>query len=94
MLFIKCPWCGSRDEKEYRFGGESAVVRPKVPDAIDDNLWADYLYNRNNYMGLHEERWFHEHGCRRWFNLVRNTLTNEIVCDPETAVANLKMDQK
>jgi sarcosine oxidase delta subunit len=24
------------------------------------------------------ERWLHSRGCRRWFNVLRNTITNEI----------------
>ncbi|OUS18618.1 hypothetical protein A9Q97_00645, partial [Rhodospirillales bacterium 47_12_T64] len=27
----------------------------------------------------HRERWVHSDGCRRWFNVARNTVTNEIV---------------
>jgi len=25
------------------------------------------------------ERWVHSHGCRRWFNVARDTLTYEIL---------------
>jgi len=28
---------------------------------------------------LHFERWRHAQGCGRWFNLVRNTVTHEIL---------------
>ena len=24
------------------------------------------------------ERWFHAHGCRRWFNVARDSVTHEI----------------
>jgi heterotetrameric sarcosine oxidase delta subunit len=27
---------------------------------------------------MHRERWVHTHGCRRWFNALRNTATDEI----------------
>ena len=53
-----------------------------VPDFKDikltDEEWAEYLFMRNNPKGNFTERWFHAHGCRKWFNVVRNTVTNEI----------------
>jgi heterotetrameric sarcosine oxidase delta subunit len=33
---------------------------------------------RDNPKGWFAERWYHVHGCRRWFNLERDTATNEI----------------
>lgn len=77
MLQIPCPWCGVRDEVEYRFGGESHLKRPG-PDAADAD-WADYLFNRQNPKGVHYERWCHRDGCGQWFNLARDTVTHEIV---------------
>ena len=76
MLRIPCPWCGTRDESEFRFGGESHVERPGLE--VSDAEWADYLFNRNNPKGLHYERWCHTYGCSQWFNVVRDTLTHEI----------------
>jgi heterotetrameric sarcosine oxidase delta subunit len=78
MLLIPCPFCGPRDEVEFRYGGEAGIVRPKDPDALSDAEWAEYLYMRRNPKGLLEERWFHVHGCRRWFTLRRSTVTHEI----------------
>jgi sarcosine oxidase subunit delta len=34
---------------------------------------------RNNPRGEHAERWRHTHGCARFFNAVRNTLTDQFV---------------
>ena len=79
MLLIECPWCGPRDEHEFSCGGEAHIVRPAAPDALDDAEWADYLFMRTNTKGLHHERWCHAHGCRRWFNVRRDTLTHEIL---------------
>ncbi len=76
MLRIPCPYCGTRDESEFRFGGESHVERPGLE--VSDAEWADYLFNRNNPKGLHYERWCHTYGCGQWFNVVRDTLTHEI----------------
>jgi sarcosine oxidase subunit delta len=77
MLRIPCPYCGTRDEPEFRFGGEAHLVRPGL-DA-DDSTWADYLFNRENPKGIHFEHWLHKYGCGRWFQMARNTVTHEIV---------------
>jgi sarcosine oxidase, subunit delta len=77
MLLIPCPWCGERDEIEFRYGGEAHISR--ADPAGDDAVWADYLYMRANPKGLFAERWVHQHGCRRWFNLLRDTATHRIV---------------
>lgn len=76
MLRIPCPWCGVRDETEFRFGGEAHVERPGLE--VSDAEWADYLFNRENPKGLHYERWCHVYGCSQWFNVVRDTVTHEI----------------
>lgn len=78
MLLIPCPWCGERDETEFAYGGEAHIARPKSPESLTDAAWADYLYMRKNPKGPHFERWFHANGCRRWFNVARNTATNRI----------------
>jgi sarcosine oxidase subunit delta len=78
MLLIPCPWCGERDEAEFHCGGQSHIARPTEPERISDPEWADYLYMRDNTKGLFYERWVHSSGCRRWFNLARDTVTHEI----------------
>lgn len=78
MLQIRCPYCGLRDEQEFSYGGEAHIARPLDPDALDDVAWTDYLFNRKNPKGLHQERWVHTAGCRRWFNAVRDTVSYEI----------------
>jgi len=76
MLRLNCPWCGSRDELEFSFGGESHLTRPML-DASDQE-WTDYLFNRDNPKGNHLERWRHSYGCGQWFNIARDTVTHEI----------------
>ena len=76
MLRITCPWCGMRDELEFSFGGESHVTRPTI-DASDD-VWSDYLFNKENPMGIHYDQWLHKYGCGRWFNVARDTVKHEI----------------
>ncbi|MBR71751.1 MAG: sarcosine oxidase subunit delta [Rhodospirillaceae bacterium] len=78
MLNIPCPWCGLRSEVEFSSGGESEVIRPLDPLKKSDHEWSDYLFNRTNKKGWHVERWYHIHGCRKWFHIERNTITHEI----------------
>ena len=78
MLSIPCPWCGARDEIEFSYGGQAHVAYPRDPHALDDAQWAAYLFLRDNPKGAFLERWVHSHGCRRWFNVERDTVTHEI----------------
>lgn len=78
MLSIPCPWCGPRDEIEFSYGGQAHVTYPRDPHALDDEAWAAYLFMRDNPKGAFLERWVHSHGCRRWFNVERHTVTHEI----------------
>ncbi len=78
MMLISCPWCGPRDESEFTCGGEAHIVRPKDPDALSDPEWAEYLFMRKNPKGLHREQWNHAAGCRRWFNVERDTVSYQI----------------
>ncbi|MGH6613357.1 sarcosine oxidase subunit delta [Sphingomonas sp.] len=83
MLLINCPYCGPRSEIEFRCGGESHIERPgPLTDAgageVSDEAWADYLFYRQNPKAEHRERWLHAAGCRRWFNVARDTVTHRI----------------
>jgi heterotetrameric sarcosine oxidase delta subunit len=79
MLLISCPWCGPRDESEFRYGGEAHIARPENPERLSDAQWAEYVFMRGNPKGPFAERWHHAAGCRRWFNALRHTVTHEIV---------------
>ncbi|MFG2746900.1 sarcosine oxidase subunit alpha family protein [Streptomyces sp. PAN_FS17] len=79
MLLIPCPWCGPRDEAEFHYGGQAHVPYPQDPASLSDEEWARYLFFRDNTKGPFAERWSHASGCRRWFNAVRDTSTNEIL---------------
>ncbi|MER5451533.1 sarcosine oxidase subunit delta family protein [Streptomyces sp. NPDC002764] len=79
MLLISCPWCGPRDESEFHYGGQAHVPYPQDPSALTDEEWARYLFFRANPKGPFAERWSHSTGCRRWFNAVRDTATNEVL---------------
>jgi len=78
MLRINCPYCGLRDQTEFRCGGEADRPRPEHPELTDDRAGAGYLFYRQNPKGLLRERWVHSYGCRQWFYLVRDTVTHEI----------------
>ena len=78
MLLIKCPWCGAREENEFSYGGEANLVMPSDLDQITDAAWAQYLFFRKNTRGKHMEQWVHSFGCRRWFNVERDTLSYKI----------------
>ncbi|NUR85988.1 MAG: sarcosine oxidase subunit delta [Nonomuraea sp.] len=75
MLSIECPFCGPRDENEFRYGGQAGIAYREFSG--DDDL-AEYLFMRDNPKGWFRERWFHAHGCRTWFTLERHTVTQEI----------------
>ena len=81
MLLITCPWCGPRDETEFHYGGEAHRAYPADPYALNDAEWADYVFARPNPKGRFAERWSHSAGCRRWFNVVRDTVTHEITAE-------------
>lgn len=79
MLLIPCPYCGARPEIEFHCGGEAHIARPENPAALSDAEWADYLFIRKSPKGVHAERWLHSHGCGRWFNAIRNTVSDSIL---------------
>ena len=79
MLLIRCPWCGARPENEFRYGGEAHVARPPRPAELGDAAWAEFLYFRTNPKGVHAERWRHVDGCGRFFNCLRDTVSDKIL---------------
>ncbi len=79
MLLITCPYCGTRPEIEFVYGGQAHLVRPADPAALDAQAWADFLYSRDNERGVHAERWRHTHGCGRFFNALRDTSTDHFL---------------
>jgi heterotetrameric sarcosine oxidase delta subunit len=77
MFQITCPHCGPRNTGEFRFGGE-VNARPRNPL---EQEWAEYLYLRENRLGVQEEWWYHRQGCQRWFKLRRDTQTNQEITE-------------
>lgn len=79
MLLITCPWCSERDQTEFSYHGEAHIARPLNTTTVSDQDWTEYLFYRTNPAGPHRERWMHAGGCRRWFNVLRNTASGEIL---------------
>jgi sarcosine oxidase, subunit delta len=79
MLLIPCPYCGPRPEIEFHYGGEAHIARPADPSALSDEAWAEFLYMRTSPRGVHAERWRHTHGCARFFNALRHTVSDKIL---------------
>ncbi|MRG56443.1 sarcosine oxidase subunit delta [Phyllobacterium sp. SYP-B3895] len=80
MLLIKCPYCEEeRPELEFRNAGEAHLVRANpIVDQSDDDF-AAFLYFRQNPKGLQFERWRHIHGCGRFFNAVRDSVSDKFL---------------
>ena len=89
MLLIDCPYCGARPEIEFAYGGEAHLARPADPFAQSDEDWSAYLYLRRNPKGRHAERWRHTHGCGRFFNAVRDTVSDFFVVTYKIGEAEL-----
>lgn len=79
MLVINCPYCGPRPEIEFQYGGEAHIARPRDPSTLDDETWGAFLYLRSNPKGIHAERWRHIHGCARFFNALRDTVSDMVL---------------
>ncbi|WP_061935736.1 sarcosine oxidase subunit delta [Aureimonas sp. AU22] len=80
MLLIRCPYCQcERPEVEFNYGGQAHIERPGDPSTLSDDDWRDHLYIRTNPRGAHYERWRHTHGCGRFFNAIRDTVTDKFV---------------
>lgn len=79
MLNIPCPYCGTRDQSEFSHHGEAHIVRPLKSDTLSDTQWGDYVFFRKNTKGDYAELWMHRHGCRKFFHMLRNTVTDDIL---------------
>ncbi len=79
MFYIYCPYCQEhREEVEFHASGQAHLARPADPDNCTDEEWGQFLYFRENPRGLHREMWVHATGCRKFFNIERDTHSYEI----------------
>ena len=74
---IPCPICGERDRREFYYVGDAKIINRPSPDASED-LWNDYLHNRENPAGVTKDLWYHESGCNSWLIVTRDTVTHEV----------------
>lgn len=80
MLLIHCPYCDQdRPELEFAYAGEAHIARPADPSKLTDEEWRDFLFIRTNPRGHHFERWRHINGCARFFNAVRETVSDRFL---------------
>lgn len=74
---ITCPNCGQRDRREFYYQGDAVALARPAPDA-GDQVWDDYLHNRDNPAGSTRDLWYHEGGCGAWLVVDRNTVTHAV----------------
>ncbi len=81
---IPCPHCGARGSEEFLFRGAADLVRPSADASAE--TWHDYVHLRDNPAGQYNELWQHQHGCRRWLVVTRNTATHQIFAVVDSAL--------
>ncbi|WP_136660799.1 sarcosine oxidase subunit delta [Nitratireductor sp. XY-223] len=80
MLQIYCPYCKEeRPELEFRHAGEAHIARPADMKSISDEEFEGYFFIRSNPKGIAFERWRHVHGCGRFFNAARDTVSDKFI---------------
>ena len=85
MLLIHCPYCNETlPEAEFAYAGEAHIARPENPSEMSDEDWSEFLFMRANVKGVHFERWRHVHGCGRFFNAARNTISDKFLATYES----------
>lgn len=75
-LRIPCPNCGPRSVHEF-VHGEIRRAPEHLTDPDERDL--DLAFMHDNVEGVVAERWFHAMGCRRWFEIRRDTTTDRIL---------------
>jgi heterotetrameric sarcosine oxidase delta subunit len=75
---INCPICGERDKREFHYRGSAKLMSRPASDAGEAAFY-DYTYLRDNPAGPHAELWCHDHGCRAWLVVERDTTTHEFL---------------
>ncbi|MEL6921499.1 MAG: sarcosine oxidase subunit delta [Pseudomonadota bacterium] len=80
MLLIRCPYCeDDLPEVEFRHAGEAHIARPTDIAKITDEEFSRFFFYRDNPKGVTFERWRHVHGCGRFFNAVRDTVSDKFM---------------
>ena len=85
MLLIRCPYCEETlPEPEFTYAGQAHIARAERPSTVSDEGWEAFLFIRDNVKGPHFERWRHVHGCGRYFNAVRDTVSDRFLTTYKT----------
>jgi len=99
MLLIRCPYCEEeRPELEFRNAGEAHIARSANMAAISDDDFEKFFFIRTNPKGVILERWRHIHGCARFFNAARDTVTDRFLAvykagEPKPDLAKLASNE-
>jgi sarcosine oxidase, subunit delta len=76
MKLMTCPIHGVRPISEFTYGGE---LRPMPdPQTVNDQVWAEYLFDRSGIPGIKTEWWCHTPSST-WFLAERDTLKDRIL---------------
>ena len=76
---IPRPFCGAREHGEFTYLGDALLRNRPQPDAEGAAVaYHEYVHQRVNPAGEHDELWYHDAGCRAWLVVKRNTRTHEI----------------
>jgi methylglutamate dehydrogenase subunit B len=76
---IPCPYCGTRDVREFSYLGDATVRRPDPDSAAALERFTDYVYFRDNPAGPHREFWYHGSGCQSWLVVTRDTRSHDLM---------------
>jgi sarcosine oxidase subunit delta len=76
MKLLACPIHGPRPIAEFAFGGELRAMPD--PDRSSDEVWADYVWNRNGAAAIKREWWFHTPSAT-WFIAERDTASDQVL---------------
>lgn len=94
MLLIQCPYCEEdRPELEFRHAGEAHVARPSPISEISDEEFETFFFIRDNPKGVTWERWRHMHGCGRFFNAVRDTVSDRFVVTYKAGLGKVAVER-
>lgn len=92
MLLIRCPYCEEeRPELEFRNAGEAHIARSSDIASISDEDFEKFFFIRSNPKGIIYERWRHVHGCARFFNAVRDTVSDKFLTTYKAGEPKLDM---
>jgi len=81
MLLIHCPYGDEeRPEVEVAGAGEAHIVRPANMADISEDDFEKFFFIRDNDKGVVFERWRHIHGCGRFFNAARHSVSDKFIC--------------